>query len=277
MIRSVAFGMGIIGVAVAAAAPGAVAGAGTLTDVSALAPDVRLDIRYATPRNFVGRRLPGYAAQKCLLVRPAAEALARLQADLVRRSPPLTLKLFDCYRPMRAVRAMVAWTQASEVKSGDPFYYPAAPRRRLVALGYIASRSAHASGIAVDLTLARLSDRPAAITPPKPRPAQRPASRQGKPNGLVPPGPLSKGGVGTCRSRGGSSDDPLELDMGTTFDCFDPLSATQARGVTREQAANRALLVAAMARHGFRNYAREWWHFTYRHAGRPPALDGDVR
>jgi D-alanyl-D-alanine dipeptidase len=55
--------------------------------------------------------------------------------------------------------------------------------------------------------------------------------------------------------------------MGTSFDCFDPLSHTAARQIGSEARRFRALLVAAMQRHDFANYPREWWHFSYSRAG----------
>jgi D-alanyl-D-alanine dipeptidase len=50
--------------------------------------------------------------------------------------------------------------------------------------------------------------------------------------------------------------------MGTGYDCFDPLSHTDTAGITPTQRSWRKILVEAMARQGFRNYAKEWWHFT---------------
>jgi len=69
-------------------------------------------------------------------------------------------------------------------------------------------------------------------------------------------------------SRGSTIDmtlaraDGTELDMGTPFDFFSPRSWTADPTVTPEQHANRMLLVAAMRRRGFRNYDKEWWHYT---------------
>jgi D-alanyl-D-alanine dipeptidase len=51
--------------------------------------------------------------------------------------------------------------------------------------------------------------------------------------------------------------------MGTNFDCFDPMSHTASDEITPEQRENRQMLVTAMAAYGFKNYAREWWHFAY--------------
>jgi zinc D-Ala-D-Ala dipeptidase len=66
-----------------------------------------------------------------------------------------------------------------------------------------------------------------------------------------------------------------ELDMGTSFDCFDTRSATSSREITKQQQQNRATLVAVMQRHGFYNYSREWWHFSFR-GGSSAVFDFDI-
>jgi zinc D-Ala-D-Ala dipeptidase len=224
------------------------AGEGHLVALADVAPTIRQDVRYATRRNFTGQPLPGYKAAKCLLRPEAANGLARAQAELAKAKPALGLKVFDCYRPMRAVRAMVRWTEAAAGISEEPFYFPGHQRERLVALGYISSHSSHARGIAVDLTLVTMAIGGKVAAPSA-------DAAKSMPNG-------------TCRDRGGDPADPSELDMGTTFDCFDPRSATRAKAITALARKNRLRLVDAMGRHGFRNYAREWWHYTY--VGRSP-------
>ena len=69
-------------------------------------PGIAQDMRYAGRDNFTGRPLPGYNAAECLLHRAAALALRRVQAELVAIN--LSLKVYDCYRPARAVAAMAA-------------------------------------------------------------------------------------------------------------------------------------------------------------------------
>src|SRR5690349_459710 len=68
--------------------------------LSDIAPDIRQDMRYFGRRNFIGARVDGYEAARCILTRPAAEALARVQADI--QSAGFSLKVFDCYRPQPA-------------------------------------------------------------------------------------------------------------------------------------------------------------------------------
>ena len=124
-----------------AVAPDAVADT-LLTDVKALDSSIVVDLRYATANNFTGAPLPGYLANRAFLRREAAAALARVQREL--RPQRLGLKVFDAYRPVRATLAMVDWTQRVN-------------RPDLLSDGYIASRSRHNLGLAIDLTLIDLT------------------------------------------------------------------------------------------------------------------------
>ena len=54
------------------------------------------------------------------------------------------------------------------------------------------------------------------------------------------------------------------LDMGGYFDFFGEKSWTDNPDITDEQKENRALLQSAMEKHNFRNYPKEWWHYTLR-------------
>ena len=110
-----------------------------LTELKSLDSSIVVEMRYATPNNFTGAPLPGYLANRAYLRREAAVALALVQSDL--RSQGLTLKVFDAYRPVRATLAMVDWTARVN-------------RPELLTDGYIASRSRHNLGLAIDLTLA---------------------------------------------------------------------------------------------------------------------------
>jgi zinc D-Ala-D-Ala dipeptidase len=124
-----------------AIAPDAVADT-LLADVRSVDPTIVVDLRYATANNFTGAPLPGYQANRAYARREAAAALARVQRDL--RSQGLGLKVFDAYRPVRATLAMVDWTERVH-------------RPDLLQDGYIARRSRHNLGLAIDLTLLDLA------------------------------------------------------------------------------------------------------------------------
>ena len=111
-------------------------------------PSIVQDMRYATSDNFTGHPLPGYRAGECVLRRDVAQALRRVQADLAREH--LSLKTYDCYRPLRAVRAMARWSQAPDTAPPTKRFFPALEKRTLFSGGYIAAQSAHSTGNAVD-------------------------------------------------------------------------------------------------------------------------------
>jgi len=113
-----------------------------LVDVHRLAPGIRIKLDYLGKHNLTGRRLPGYCENWALLHRRAAFNLGQVQRYLRRNG--LGLLIMDAYRPLRATRALVRWAHESG-------------RGGLVGT-YIASRSRHNTGSAVDLTLVRLSD-----------------------------------------------------------------------------------------------------------------------
>jgi D-alanyl-D-alanine dipeptidase len=113
-----------------------------LVDVRSADSSIQVDARYATANNFTGAPLPGYEAPRALLRREVAAALARVQARL--RTGDMGLRVFDGYRPVRATLAMVDWAE----RTG---------RRALLDSGYIARRSRHNLGVAVDLTLVDLA------------------------------------------------------------------------------------------------------------------------
>jgi D-alanyl-D-alanine dipeptidase len=125
-------------------------------DVKSIAPALLVDARYATAQNFVGARIDGYERALCYLTRPAAAALAQVVADLEPRG--LTIKVFDCYRPERAVAHFVRWARDLKDEKTKAEFYPEVEKRELFNEGYIAARSGHSRGSTVDLTLARRSD-----------------------------------------------------------------------------------------------------------------------
>lgn len=130
--------------------PAADAASAGMVDVATLAPGIRIDMRYADSDNFVGAPVRGYEAPRCYLLRPVAEALARVQADL--RAQGASLVVFDCYRPVRAVRHFVAWARDAADQRTKPRHYPRLEKSELLG-AYIAETSGHSRGATVDLGL----------------------------------------------------------------------------------------------------------------------------
>jgi D-alanyl-D-alanine dipeptidase len=197
-------------------------------------PSIEQDMRYAGPYNFTGKPVPGYGGAECVLVREAAEALKAVQSGL--KAKQLALKVYDCYRPARAVAAFVDWSKQPDNLEAKATYYPNLDKTGLFSAGYIATRSGHSRGATVDLTLVPL-------------------------DAADNPGSTATNAIACTAPQGDLAPDGSEA-MGTTFDCFDVKANTAAAGLTEVERKNRAVLVEAMRARGFNNYAKEWWHFT---------------
>ena len=126
-------------------------------DAAAVVPGLTVDMRYAGSHNFVGRPIDGYEAPRCLLTQAAAAALAEVARDVVPRG--LVLKVFDCYRPTRAVANFVRWARDPDDTAGKREFYPEVDKRSLFQDGYISSHSGHSRGSTIDLTLAQVDGR----------------------------------------------------------------------------------------------------------------------
>jgi D-alanyl-D-alanine dipeptidase len=249
-------------------------------------PTIVQDIRYATPFNFTGASVPGYDAAECVLLREVAMALKAVQDEL--RAKNLGLKVYDCYRPRRAVRAFVDWVKKPNSKD-DERHYPHTNRADLVKLGYISAVSSHSYGTAVDLTLIALPREPSQAEPGK--------------------------SYGSCVAPKAEREPDESLDMGTGFDCFDlnsrnpalldpaeaeakeaaapgdglaepaqipgaaapearkstetPDGAAPPLEIEKDQRDRRLQLFEVMKSHGFKGISAEWWHYQYTRIARP--------
>jgi D-alanyl-D-alanine dipeptidase len=128
----------------------------SFVDAATLIPGLAVEMRYAGAHNFVGIAIAGYERPVCLLTRPAATALAQVQGDLAERG--IGLKVFDCYRPVRAVAHFVRWARDVRDTKAKAEFYPSVDKRELFALGYIAPQSGHSRGSTVDIGLVKLAD-----------------------------------------------------------------------------------------------------------------------
>jgi D-alanyl-D-alanine dipeptidase len=193
------------------------------------------DIRYASPHNFVGRPIDGYVEPLCVLTRQAAQALHQVQE--ASRAKGFGVKVYDCYRPLRAGEDLKRWATLPDAQMKTEFF-PELSKVDLFTGGYVSNgRSAHSRGSTVDLTLVAL-----------------PAAPQ---RAFVPGEPLVP-----CTAPVGQRFPDNTLDMGTGYDCFDPRSHPADTRISTAAKQNRLLLARLMADAGFRASTTEWWHFT---------------
>ncbi|UQZ37692.1 peptidase M15 [Paenibacillus sp. PK3_47] len=175
-------------------------------------PAAQYEIRYYSDHNFIGTRIDGYKAPYAIFTRTAAAALKKVSDELAKKG--YMLRIYDAYRPQKAVTHFVTWSQDSSDQKMKKQYYPKLDKRNLFKLGFIAKKSGHSRGSTIDLTLAYQ-----------------------KTGALV--------------------------DMGSPFDFFGEISYYNTPLISKTQQANRKILKDAMVKHGFKPYAKEWWHFTF--------------
>ncbi|WP_178987797.1 M15 family metallopeptidase [Winogradskyella schleiferi] len=181
--------------------------------VTSVIPDLNVELRYFSQNNFVGDTIDGYNSNRLILTKNTAEKLKLVQDELQKQN--LCLKVYDGYRPQRAVNHFIRWAKDLNDTINKQQFYPEVNKRNLFKAGYIASRSGHSRGSTIDLT-------------------------------------IIDGETGA------------PLDMGSPYDFFGEASWVAHDDLTEKQKQNRQLLQTVMLKHNFRNYPKEWWHFTLR-------------
>lgn len=116
-------------------------------------PDLLVEIRYAGTNNFLGVPVTGYNRPKAILTEPAALALQKVQEEL--KNSGFCLKIFDAYRPQRAVDHFIKWSRDETDTLKKKEFYPDLQKNQLFRLGYIATKSGHSRGSTVDLTMVK--------------------------------------------------------------------------------------------------------------------------
>jgi len=183
-------------------------------------PTIELEIRYAGNHNFIGKPIEGYNAPKAIITVEAANMLKKIQLELEKKN--LGLKIYDAYRPQKAVNHFVKWAKNLNDTINKEEFYPNVKKKNLFKEEYIASRSGHSRGSTVDLTIIDLS-----------------------------------------------TDEKKALDMGSPYDFFGKESWVSNTNLTLKQLQNRKILQEVMQKYNFRNYPKEWWHFTLRNEPYP--------
>lgn len=207
-----------------------------------VAPSILQDIRYAGDHNFIGHPITGYEKPNCILTKQAAEALAQVQNELLKSN--LSLKVYDCYRPQRAVNEFIAWSKQLDQQQMKGEFYPRVNKADFFQLGYVAAKSGHSRGSTMDLTFVALPVKPEAIY----QPGQK----------LV-----------ACYAPYQERYQDNSIDMGTGFDCMDETAHPDNTPVGLAPYHNRMLLRAIMEKYGFKPIATEWWHFTLKNEPYP--------
>ncbi|MBQ6582207.1 MAG: M15 family metallopeptidase [Mogibacterium sp.] len=121
------------------------------TLVSENVPAVIQEIRYHSTYNFIGDQIDGYEEPVAILTREAARALREASNELSVQG--YRIKIFDAYRPVRAVRHFILWGIEDTDIRMKPYFYPDLEKQEIFAQGYIAKQSSHSRGSALDVTL----------------------------------------------------------------------------------------------------------------------------
>lgn len=201
----------------------------TLTDA---VPDAILEIRYFGTYNFVGTRIDGYEEPTALLTKKAAEALKAVSDDVMAQG--YRLKIYDAYRPQKAVDHFVRWASDLTDTKMKPYFYPDLNKNVLFKQDYIAEKSGHTRGSTVDLTLFDMK-------------TEKEVDMGGTFDWFGPEShPDFCGNPETGKYTGNNRKSPA------------------GRSITAKQFANRMILRRAMLAHGFKPIGSEWWHFTLR-------------
>ena len=205
-----------------------------LVELQSLDPSIKLDIRYASTNNFVGKVI--YTEARAFLQRPAAQALAAAHRELVEQHG-VGVMVYDGYRPWTAT--CLFW----EVTSGFQRDFVANP----------AKGSKHNRGCAVDLTLYACSGGGAGG-----------GAGESSISSLLlsPPPPASTSSAPTSSSSSSSSS--LALEMPSEFDEMTERAYPDYSGGSDTSRKNRDLLRQVMEKHGFEVEPNEWWHFNFK-------------
>ena len=197
----------------------------TITDA---VPDAILEIRYFGTYNFVGERIDGYLQPTALLTREAADSLKAVSDDV--KTLGYRLKIYDAYRPQRAVDHFVRWAANVPDTLMKAYFYPDLDKSGLFEQEYIMAKSGHTRGSTVDLTLFDMATEKE----------------------------LDMGGTFDWFGPESHPDFCGDPDSGL----YNPAPSPAGRLITEEQFRNRLILRRAMLSHGFKPLDSEWWHFT---------------
>ena len=201
---------------------------GQLVTLSDVVPDAILEIRYFSTYNFVGVRIDGYEQPKAMMTQRAADSLRAVSEDV--KQMGYRLKIYDAYRPQRAVDHFVRWAADIPDTLMKRYFYPDLDKSVLFEQVYIAEKSGHTRGSTVDLTLFDMNTEKE----------------------------VDMGGTFDFFGPESHPDFCGNPDTDTFIGSY----SAAGRIITPQQFHNRMILRQAMLRHGFQPIDTEWWHFT---------------
>ena len=194
-------------------------------------PDAILEVRYYSTYNFIGDRIRGYERPTPMLTVEAAGALKAVSDELIPQG--YRLKIYDSYRPQRAVDHFVEWSNKADDTRMKRYFYPDLDKTMLFPRGYIAAKSGHSRGSTLDLTLFDMN-------------TEKEVDMGGTFDWFGPESHPDWGG------------NPETLEFTGNF----PAGTPAERKINETQFRNRMLLRSVMLKHGFKPVDTEWWHFT---------------
>ncbi len=217
--------------------------------LSEAVPDAILEIRYYSTYNFVGARIDGYEEPTALLTKQAAKALKEVSDDVM--SQGYRLKVYDAYRPQKAVDHFVRWAADLSDTKMKPYFYPDLDKSVLFEQEYIMEKSGHTRGSTVDLTLFDMA-------------TEKELDMGGTFDWFGPeshPDFCGNPETGEYTGKPTPNPSPREGDSLASAALLPTVGAGRG-AITPEQFQNRMILRRAMLAHGFKPLDSEWWHFT---------------
>jgi len=197
-------------------------------------PSIIVSLRYHQDENFLGKPIQGCSGQRAVVTAEAAEALRNVQEDLVMYG--YSLVVYNAYHPQKTYKQLEAWLLDKNHNTTQTEYHPNLTKADLLKVGYIKDKFAHARGSTVDVTIISLKEK-----------LRTPCKKQKK-------------------SYKNQKDlvymNDRSMDMGTSYDLFDPLSAYANKSVPLQSQDNRKFLRESMQNHGFIPNNKVWWQFT---------------
>lgn len=218
------------------------------TYLDEVAPTIIQDLRYNYDENFLGRKIIGYKANRIILTKQAAKALAAAQQDFLKDG--YSIVIYDAYRPQKAVDEFMSWSKDPKDDIAKEKYYPDINKADVFKLNYVAEKSGHTRGSTVDMTIIKVGNKlnPVKVT-----------KRTLKDGRTVP-----------------FLDDGT-IDMYTSFDLFDAASHHDTTLIDKEYLERRNYMRNIMLKNGFKEYPTEWWHYTLKNEPFPDTyFDFDI-